>query len=128
MKLTDISAKKDTASGVRLVSLKERKFKLAFGTALDNKFCFKTKKSKQVTDGLHKFLEETVYKNLTITQVDNKYLRTKGPIKEKVSVQDGQLEIMHYGFGKSPFRLFGYYDNNGYFNITKIDPNHKTHK
>lgn len=128
MKLTELDVTKDTAKGVKLADLKERKFKLAFGTELENKFCFKTKDSKSVTSGLHKFLERTVYKGLTITEVDKLFLRTKGPVKSELPVKEGQLEIMHYGFNNAPFRLFGFYDMNGYFNITKIDPKHETHK
>ncbi|EML6546728.1 MAG6450 family protein [Staphylococcus aureus] len=123
MKLTNVE-KKHTLKGSKLANYKTRKFKIALGTELENNFCFKTKKPKKVTDGLHKFLEYTVYKDLSITEVDKLYLRTKGPIKEKRS----QLEILHYGFDHSQFRLFGFYDNNAYFNIIKIDTDHKTHR
>ncbi|MRF37115.1 hypothetical protein GIJ44_20730 [Staphylococcus sp. KY49P] len=127
MKLTDLEEKKHTVKGAKLANYKSRKFKIALGTELENKYCFKSKKPKKVTDGLHKFLENTVYKNLSITQVDQLYLRTKGPVKEKFKTANSQLEILHYGFKNSQFRIFGFYDNNAYFNITKIDTDHKSH-
>lgn len=119
---------KHTAKGTKLANYKSNKFKIALGTELDNRFCFKSKKPGKITDGLHKFLLNTVYKDLSITQVDQLYLRTKGPVKEKMKTSNSQLEILHYGFNNSQFRIFGFYDNNGYFNITKIDIDHKTHK
>ncbi|AKS69374.1 hypothetical protein RN70_07640 [Staphylococcus schleiferi] len=127
MKLTNVE-NKHAAKGIKLANYKSRKFKIALGTELENNFCFKTKKPRKVTDGLHKFLEYTVYKDLSITEVDRLYLRTKGAIKEKVETKYSQLEILHYRLEKSQFRLFGFYDNNAYFNITKIDIDHKTHK
>ncbi|ULG71162.1 MAG6450 family protein [Macrococcus brunensis] len=81
---------------------------------------------------MHKFLSATVYKDLTITQVDSLYLRTKGKVKEKVSYDlndpKNQLDLLHYGFDRDKFRLFGYYDEKAYFNITRIDIDHKSHK
>lgn len=131
MKLTDIKSSKHTATGVSLANLKSRKFKIAFGTELENNFCFKTNKGNKLTEGMHKFLTNTVYKNLTITEVDSLYLRTKGKVKEKRSFDlndsSNQLDILHYGFKRDTFRLFGYYDENGYFNVIRIDIDHKTH-
>ncbi|ULG71163.1 hypothetical protein [Macrococcus brunensis] len=51
MKLANIKADKHTASAVPLTNLKSKKFKIAFGTELENNYCFKTKKSKNLTDG-----------------------------------------------------------------------------
>ncbi|MFC6402322.1 MAG6450 family protein [Mammaliicoccus sciuri] len=129
MKLADLDSNKHTAKGKKLADLKSQKFKIAFGTELENKFCFDTNKPKKVTDGLHKFLKETVYKDLSISMVDQKYLRTRGNPKEKVKYgTNSQLEIQHYGFDKNPFRIFGFYDDKGYFNVTRLDIDHKTHK
>ncbi len=100
MKLTNVE-NKHAAKDIKLANYKSRKFKIALGTELENNFCFKTKKPRKVTDGLHKFLEYTVYKDLSITEVDRLYLRTKGPIKEKVETKYSQLEILHYGLEKS---------------------------
>lgn len=130
MKLANLDINEHTAKGKKLANLKSQKFKIAFGTELENKFCFDTNKPQKVTDGLHKFLKETVYKDLSISTVDNKYLRTRGKPKEKIKygTNNSQLEIQHYGFNNSTFRIFGFYDDKGYFNVTKLDIDHKTHK
>lgn len=132
MKLTNIKPK-DTAKGSKLAGYKSKQFKIAFGTELENKYSFKTRKARNLAEGMHKFLECTIYKELTITEVDELYLRTKGEVKEKTKYDknnkhNNQIEIQHYGFKRDAFRLFGFYDNNAYFNITKIDTDHKTHK
>lgn len=129
MKLANLDIGKHTAKGKKLANLKSQKFKITFGTELENKFCFDKKKSKKVTDGLHKFLKETVYKDLSISTVNQKYLRTKGNPKEKIKygTNSSQLEIQHYSFDNSPFRIFGFYDDKGYFNVIRLDIDHKTH-
>lgn len=129
MKLANLDINKHTAKGKKLTNLKAQKFKIAFGTELENKFCFDTNKPKKVTDGLHKFLKATVYKDLSISTVDNLYLRKIGNPKEKMKFgpNNSQLEIQHYGFERNQFRIFGFYDDKGYFNVTRLDIDHKTH-
>ncbi|WP_145442225.1 MAG6450 family protein [Staphylococcus hominis] len=123
-KLTELN-KNHTAKGSKLANIKSFQFKLAFGTELDNNYCFSTKKPKDLTKELHTFLKETVYKGLTITEVDSLFLRTKGPIKDKLN---DQVEILHYGKDRSKFRIHGFYDSKGYFNVVKLDIDHKVHK
>ncbi|WP_376699899.1 MAG6450 family protein [Listeria innocua] len=55
------------------------------------------------------------------------FLRTKGP-KETAFIKGEKRTINYYGKNMNPFRIHGYYSSNGYFVITKIDPNHDVHK
>ncbi|MPM89966.1 hypothetical protein SDC9_137081 [bioreactor metagenome] len=121
-KLTDQNTK--NIQGSRLVKT-EAKFKLSIEHALHNNFCFK-KLNRSSLLQLDNFIDETVDKGLTISQVDNLFLRKRGP-KEQKTIKGSTQEIMHYGKDRNPFRIFGYYSN-GYFVLTKIDPNHETHK
>lgn len=110
-------------TGSPLVYVKNSPFKIAICEQLDNNFCFKDLKNSDIKH-LHKFIDETIGKNLTISKVDKLYLRTKGQIQQEISGR----EVIHYGKNNQPFRIFGYYNSDGYFNITRIDPKHKTHK
>ncbi|PTK88619.1 MAG6450 family protein [Staphylococcus gallinarum] len=122
-KLTKLKSE-HTAKGTKLTNLKSRVFKLAIGTELEPKYCFDTNKPKDLTKELHNFIKETVYKGLTITEVDNLFLRKKGPVKE----MKNNIEILHYGKDRKQFRIHGFYDDKGYFNILRLDLNHKYHK
>lgn len=104
----------------------EVKFKLSIEHALHNNFCFK-KLNKDNLMQLDRFIDETVEKGLTISEVDNLFLRKKGP-KEQKEIKGIKQDIVHYGKDRNPFRIFGYYSPHGYFVLTRIDPNHKTHK
>ena len=72
----------------------------------------------------HRFVSETVEKNLTISQVDKRYLRKKDSNLDDAN----QKNIIHYGHDGSTFRLFGYYNNKGYYVLTRIDGKHRTHR
>ncbi|MBN2959205.1 MAG: hypothetical protein JTJ17_06050 [Streptococcus gordonii] len=110
--------------GTRLTNSKnETPFKLAICEQLDNKFCFKNLTSEDIKS-LHRFIDDTVGKSLTISKVDNLFLRTKGTVTQNINGRD----VVHYGKNNNPFRIFGYYNQDGYFNITRIDPKHKTNK
>ncbi|MCW0945145.1 MULTISPECIES: MAG6450 family protein [Streptococcus] len=124
--MKNLTDKKRVSSekGTRLTNSKnETLFKLAICEQLDNNFCFKDLKNPDIKH-LHKFIDETIGKNLTISIVDKLYLRTKGQIQQEINGRD----VIHYGKDNQPFRIFGYYNSDGYFNITRIDPKHKTHK
>ena len=112
--------------GSRL-NIDEAKFKIALECKLHNNYCFKKLKQSEIK-GFHIFLEETVYKNLTITQVDKLYLRTKGDVLEEVEIDGEKRTIVHYGKDRKPFMVFGYYNYEGYFVIYRIDPKHNVHK
>ena len=124
--LKNLTNKKRVSSkqGARLTNSKnETPFKIAICEQLDNNFCFKNLTSADIKS-LHRFIDDTVGRSLTISKVDNLFLRTKGAVKQNINGRD----VVHYGKNKSPFRIFGYYNQDGYFNITRIDPKHKTNK
>lgn len=106
---------------------KERPFVVAFAVELENGYELKDMTSSHIKE-FHRFLQDTVYKGLTVSQVDNLYLRKKGlgrtpPLKYKKDV-----ELIHYGKSERAFRLFGYYSESGYFVVCRIDGGHQTHK
>ncbi len=107
--------------GSPLTSPKKCLFKIAICEQLDNNFCFKHLKSGDLK-AFHSFIDETVGKQLTISEVDKLFLRTRGSVKQEVNGK----EVIHYGKDRKPFRVFGYYNSDSYFVITRIDPKHKT--
>lgn len=107
----------------KLANLKSLEFKLAISEQLENKYCFKDLRPSDIKI-FHNFLDETVGKKLTITEVDSLFLRTKGGPKQEINGRD----VVHYGKGRQSFRIFGYYNQDGYFTITRIDPRHKINK
>ncbi|HEL0808108.1 TPA: hypothetical protein TVK02_000377 [Streptococcus equi subsp. zooepidemicus] len=120
-KLTQTTTNKSV--GTLLINKVDRPFQISICNQLDNNFCFKDLKVSDLKL-FHKFIDETVGKNLSISEVDSLFLRTKGPVKQH---RDGR-DIVHYGKDRTPFRVHGYFNSDGYFNITRIDPRHKTHK
>lgn len=64
---------------------------------------------------------------MSITQVDDLFKRKKGP-KEEITVNGQKFELIHLGKDEKPFRVFGYYNPEDCFVITRIDPKHETHK
>ncbi|MDQ0567403.1 MAG6450 family protein [Mycoplasma yeatsii] len=124
--LTNQSNSKESKRG-HLTLNKSLPFKIAIEHKLDNNFDFKDLS----TDGLKKFSEfinEILGKNLTISQVENLLLRTKQKPIEKRFIKDEFVSEIHLGKDRSSFRLFGYFNQDSYFVITKIDPNHNFHK
>ncbi|WP_338343013.1 MULTISPECIES: MAG6450 family protein [Fructobacillus] len=110
-----------------LVRVTSNRFKLSLSLSLHRDYCFK-KLNKDELKKLDQFVSETVDKGLTITQVDTLFLRNKGPIKARETIKGVKREIIHYGKDRDSFRLHGFYDDNGYFVLYKIDPKHKVHK
>lgn len=103
------------------------KFKIALTGNLFNNYGFKDLKPEAIR-AFHKFIDETVGKKLTITNAESKLLRTKGKPSYKELVNGKKRDIVHFGQGNTPFRVFGYYNDDGYFVICRIDPSHKFHK
>lgn len=101
----------------------KKEFKISICEQLDNGYCFKNLKSEALRN-LHSFIDETVGKKLTISETEGLFLRTKGQVVQKINGRD----LIHFGKDRKPFRIFGYYNSEGYFNITRIDPNHNTNK
>ena len=122
-RLTNV--KPNNQKGTKL-NRKNLKFRVAIECQLDNKYCFKNLKADGVK-GFHEFIDSTIQKNLTITQMDKMYLRKNGP-KDSITINGVEYELIHYGKDRKPFRIFGYYNTDAYFVLTKIDPGHKVHK
>lgn len=105
---------------------KELPFRIAIETKLENGFEFKDMNPENIK-ALQDFLDSTVYKQLTISEVDKLYLRKRG-MSDAPSIFYGEEPLLHYGKDRTPFRLFGYYNSESYFVICRIDGGHKTHK
>lgn len=112
------SARLDTRTAV---------FKIALEDYMHGSFNFSKMDSSGRKD-LQTFLDKTVYKQLSISTVDELYLRMKGTVREKAEINGIYRDIVHYGFDRSLFRLHGYFNELNYFVIYKIDPKHKVHR
>ncbi|MGV8957632.1 MAG6450 family protein [Lactococcus lactis] len=126
-KLTNTGVNSDIRLKKLVSSWNEKSFKFALTGSLDNEFCFKKLKPNHIKE-FHKFIDEILSKRLTISQVDKLFLRTKGKVIEKEQIFGKERDILHYGKNNSSFRIHGYLNDDGYFVICKIDPNHKVHK
>ncbi|EFQ5577227.1 hypothetical protein HZU95_001310 [Listeria monocytogenes] len=109
----------------KLTSRTNTPFKFSLEVCLDNNYCFAKLKSEHLRS-LDKFLSDTVGKNLSVSEAEKLFLRTRGP-KETAIIKGEVRTIHHYGKDRHAFRIHGY-NSNGYFVITKIDPNHDVHK
>ena len=112
-----------SGKGTLLTNSKNVAFQILISRQLDNKFAFKDLNPEGIK-ALHSFIDDTIGKKLTITEVDKLYLRTKGGATQEINNED----IIHYGKDRTKFRVFGYYNSENYFNITRIDTKHKTNK
>jgi hypothetical protein len=103
-------------------------FKMSIEHNLDNNYQIKDMSQRGIKD-LHHFIDETIGKGLSISQVEAMYLRTRGLAKSLIrqTVNGIERDILHFGKDRQPLRVFGYYSSQ-YFVITKIDCNHETHK
>lgn len=117
---------KPNQKGIKLTQRRKIPFKISIEESLDNKYCFKKLKGNSIQE-FHRFIEATVGKGLSITEVENMYLRTRGKVKETIKVNGIERDVIHFGKNRNPFRIFGYY-NQDYFVLNKIDPTHKVHK
>ena len=126
-RLTDKKEVDDTRSKNLVKNPKEKAFKFALTGSLDNEYCFKKLRPDHVKE-FHRFIDGILSKRLTISQVDNLFLRTKGKVIAKEEIFGKERDIIHYGKKNSPFRIHGYLNDDGYLVICKIDPNHKVNK
>lgn len=125
--LTDSTdAGKSKAAGLVDKDNSSVKFKVAISETLKNGYSFKDLKSKDV-QSFERFVSQTVGKDLTISQVDKMFLRKHGKPVNTIEINGCKRDVMHYGKDRKKFRIFGYYDDNGYFVLYKIDTKHKTH-
>ena len=106
--------------------VQERQFKLVIEVKLDNGYEVQDMTLRHIEE-FHKFIKDTVYKGLTISEVDKLYLRKEGLSNAPVVMSNGH-ELIHYGKARNSFRIFGYYNVDGYFVICRIDGSHMTNK
>lgn len=110
---------------VRL-SNKSKNFKIALEEKmLENNYSFK---GLNKNNG-HKEFDRFINKILgnTITDVEKNWKRAS-TVKENENINNKKREILHLGEDGKKLRLFGYYNDDYYFVITRIDPNHEVHK
>lgn len=102
------------------------KFKLVIDHTLDNEYTFKKMKPDGLKD-FSSFLTHTIGRGLTITEVEDLYLRTDGPKGAGNTEKINSISRTTYHFGNgghNKFRIHGYYEND-YFVVHRIDPKHK---
>lgn len=102
-------------------------FRLTIAVKLENGYEIKDMTPAHVKQ-LHRFIQDTVYKGLTISQVDELYLRKEGLSDAPPVIYKGKIELLHYGKARNAFRIYGYYNADNYFVVCRIDGNHQTHK
>ena len=88
--------------GTRLFK-EEIKFKISFEVKLDNHYEIKDMKLNHIQE-FHRFLLDTVYKGLTISQVDNLFLRKQGDAPAIKS--NNNKDLMHYGKKRKSIQNF----------------------
>lgn len=101
-------------------------FKIAIEVKLDNGFELKDMTQEHIKQ-FHRFICETVYKKLSVSEVDKLFLHKKG-LSNATQIKYGNIDLVHYGKDRNPFRIFGYYNTDGYFVICRIDGAHKTNE
>ncbi len=122
-----LQGKTAKAIGTELIVPKAKlPFRMVFEVKLENGYELKDMTQKHTLE-FHRFLNDTVYKGLTISEVDKLYLRKEGLSNAPVILSNGK-ELIHYGKDRKPFRIFGYYNADGYFVICRIDGAHQTHE
>lgn len=123
-KLTNVASQiENSHTGSRLDKPKVL-FKLCIDDCLENGYSFQKMNRAGLKD-LDDFINQTIGKNLTISQVDKMFLRTKGSVKVTEKIKGIKRDILHYGKNRKTFRVHGYYNENGYFVLTQIDPKHR---
>lgn len=110
-----------------LARIIDKPFIITIALELHSKYNFSCMSKNGLKD-LDKFIEETVGKRLTISEVDKLFLRTKGQIKYSEKIDGIEREVIHYGKNRKPFRIFGFYNEVGHFVVYRIDCNHNFHK
>ncbi|WP_347962618.1 MAG6450 family protein [Lactococcus formosensis] len=104
-----------------------KKFKFALTGSLANQYSFKKLKPAGIKQ-FHDFLNHILMNQLTISDVEKGFLRTKGPVFSEEVFCGRKRKLIHFEGKDKKFRIHGYYNDEFYFVICKIDPNHKVHK
>ena len=120
-KLTEVSVSEPRVK----LSRTQRPFRIVFEVKLDNGYEVKDMTKKHISE-FHRFLSDTVYKGLSVLEVDKLYLRKEGLSNAPLIMSNGK-ELCHYGKARNAFRIYGYYNADGYFVICRIDGGHETH-
>lgn len=121
--MTQLTKTDQHGKGQRLARY-DLKFIIAFADKLDKGYEVKDLSERGCKE-FQSFLSDTVYKGLTISQVESLYRRRDD---NNLNDEEDGKAIIHFGKDRKPFRIFGYYNSDGYFIITRLDQNHKTHK
>lgn len=116
------------SKGSRLANSRSKPFRLSISSAISNKYNFYKLNKNRGYKKLQTFVDETIKKGLTISETENQFLRKRKRVVRIENINGNEQEIIHFGKDRDSFRIFGYYDENDYFAITAIDPNHKVHK
>lgn len=127
VQLTSSNKPLNTQKGSILTDRRSAYFKICLETRLDSKYNF-SKMNQSGLKELDNFICETVDKNLTITEVENLFLRTKSNPFEKEIIDGKEQKIIHFGKDRKAFRIFGFYNEDDEFVIYQLDPKHKKHK
>lgn len=111
---------KEANRGQKLTSSSrlERPFRFAFHFPLQDGYRFADLQIRDLKN-LQNFFD--IASGLTINQMDSTYRRDA----DKADVYNNQ-QVQHYGT-KNGFRIHGIYNEDGYFVVIRIDPNHKKH-
>lgn len=116
--------KKTNATGASRLDTRSMPFRVAIEEQLENGYTFKDMTKDGLTH-LHRFLEETVGKKQSITDVEKRFKR-KGD-GETVRRGNEEYEVIHLGKNGNRFRIFGYYSGTDFI-LLRIDQNHSVHK
>lgn len=111
-----------------LTNQKANLFQISISPSLEKKYNFSKLNNNKGNQEFQRFLNDTIMKRLTIVEVENQFLRTKGKPSSSEKIDGAVRDIFHFGKDRKALRVFGYYDENGYFLITALDTNHKKQK
>lgn len=121
---SDKKSKKEKAvESIKLTKSNKTKLVVSFGLKLENSFNFK-KMKKDDLNIFQKFLDDST--ELSWDEMESRYMRDPDTTDTYV-IKNSDFPVYHFGKSGSAFRLHGILAD-GYFHITRIDPNHKVHK
>lgn len=123
MAIKRLANKSTKNHATKLTNRGERTFKFCLAHSLHSKYNFS--KLKSSGNELDSLLKDCCGK--TISQVEKLFLRTKGHGSKYYieEIEGVEREVYHLGKDRKPFRVHGYYNEDAYFVICKIDTQHK---
>lgn len=105
IKLTKEFQDESSGGNVTRLARNIKHFKFAIVGSLDKSYNFKSLKPSSLTS-FHTFVDKIVSRQMTITDVENEYLRTKGNTHETTNVYGKDRDIYHIGQDNTPFRIW----------------------